>query len=116
MRTTNATARPRGTSVLLGCLVLLTGARVAAQVPEGVPAPSNINQAAYPRILPDNRVAFQVQAPNAGLVQVNLGRLYDMQKGEGGLWSVTTAPQDPGFHYYSLVIDGVSVADPASAS
>jgi enterochelin esterase family protein len=27
---------------------------------------------------------------------------------------VTTEPQDPGFHYYSLVIDGVSVSDPAS--
>ena len=39
-----------------------------------------------------------------------------MQKDESGVWTVTTAPQDPGFHYYSLVIDGVSVADPASES
>ena len=57
----------------------------------------------YPRILPDNRVVFQVRAPKAGRVQVNLGRLYDMQKDEAGVWTVTTAPQDPGFHYYSLV-------------
>jgi hypothetical protein len=26
---------------------------------------------------------------------------------------VTTDPQQPGFHYYSLTIDGVTVADPA---
>jgi len=40
--------------------------------------------------------------------------LYDMERDDSGIWSVTTAPQDPGFHYYSLVIDGVRVADPAS--
>ena len=49
-------------------------------------------------------------------MQINLGRLYDMQKDESGTWTVTTAPLDPGFHYDSLVIDGVSVADPASES
>jgi enterochelin esterase-like enzyme len=49
-------------------------------------------------------------------VQINLGRVYDMKKDDSGAWTVTTAPQDPGFHYYSLVIDGVSVADPASES
>jgi enterochelin esterase-like enzyme len=49
-------------------------------------------------------------------VQINLGRNYDMQKDDSGVWTVTTASQDPGFHYYSLVIDGVSVADPASES
>jgi enterochelin esterase-like enzyme len=37
-----------------------------------------------------------------------------MVKDDAGVWTVTTDPQDPGFHYYSLVIDGVSVLDPAS--
>lgn len=81
---------------------------------EGVRAPSNVGQSGYPRILFDNRVVFQIRAPNANQVQVNLGRMYDLQKDEAGLWTGTTAPQDPGFHYYSLVIDGVSVIDPAS--
>jgi enterochelin esterase-like enzyme len=92
------------------------GAQSTAQPAEGTPAPSNVGQGGYPRILPDNRVVFQVRAPNAGRVQINLGRLYDLQKDDSGVWTATTAPQDPGFHYYSLVIDGVSVADPASES
>jgi enterochelin esterase family protein len=84
------------------------------QAAEGISAPSNINQNGYPRILPDNRVVFQMAAPQAKQVQVNLGRNYDMTKNAAGMWTVTTDAQVPGFHYYSLVIDGVSVADPAS--
>ncbi len=101
---------------LLVCMQTLTERQAPAQSAEGVPAPSNINQSGYPRILPDNRVVFQVRAPRADQVQINLGRMYDMQKDDSGAWTVTTAPQDPGFHYYSLVIDGVSVSDPASES
>jgi enterochelin esterase family protein len=37
-----------------------------------------------------------------------------MVKGEDGFWTVTTDPQVPGFHYYALFIDSVSVSDPAS--
>jgi enterochelin esterase family protein len=37
-----------------------------------------------------------------------------MTRGEGGVWITTTKPQVPGFHYYFLIVDGVSVADPAS--
>jgi enterochelin esterase family protein len=37
-----------------------------------------------------------------------------MTKGADGIWSVTTPPAVPGFHYYWLVLDGVSVNDPAS--
>jgi enterochelin esterase family protein len=39
-----------------------------------------------------------------------------MQKDEKGIWTTTTDPQDPGFHYYSLVIDSFKFADPASES
>jgi enterochelin esterase family protein len=50
-------------------------------------------------------------------MQIDLGgRLYELKKEADGVWAATTEPQDPGFHYYSLVIDGVRVADPASAS
>ncbi len=38
----------------------------------------------------------------------------DMTKGEDGVWSVTTSPLVPGFHYYSLIVDGVAVNDPGS--
>jgi enterochelin esterase-like enzyme len=84
--------------------------------PESVPAPSNVRGAEYPRILPDLRVAFQVKAPNAQKVEFNLGwgqRLAATRDADGS-WSATSEPQMPGFHYYWLVIDGVSVNDPGS--
>jgi enterochelin esterase-like enzyme len=37
-----------------------------------------------------------------------------MVKDSEGIWEVTTDSLSEGFHYYSLIIDGVSVADPAS--
>jgi enterochelin esterase family protein len=58
---------------------------------------------------------FRVNAPQAHQLQIDLGGTkYDMTKQEGGVWTATTKPQVPGFHYYSLIVDGVSVADPAS--
>jgi len=78
---------------------------------------TNVNWAQGPKLLSDNRVEFTVKAPEAQKVQVDLcGTKYDMQKSDEGRWTVTTKPQVPGFHYYSLIIDGVSVADPASQS
>ena len=86
-----------------------------ANLPEGSkPAPTNISANQCPCILADLRVVFRVTAPEAGKVQIDLGKVYDMQKDEKGVWSVTTDQQVPGFHYYSLVINGVRVSDPAS--
>ena len=84
--------------------------------PDGSYSPvTNINRTSYPRVLSDNSVLFRVNAPQAQGVQIDLGGTkYDMQKSESGAWTLTTKPQIPGFHYYSLIIDGVSVADPAS--
>jgi len=39
-----------------------------------------------------------------------------MTKDAEGVWSVTTPPAVPGFHYYWFVLDGVPVSDPASES
>ena len=90
--------------------------REVVSFPEGSYSPvTNINRNGYPRVLKDNSVMFRVNAPQAQLVQIDLGgKKYDMTKGEGGVWTVTTSPQVSGYHYYSLVVDGVSVADPAS--
>ena len=84
--------------------------------PEGSYSPvTNVNRNSYPRVLSDNSVMFRVNAPQAQNVQIDLcGMKYDMQKSDDGVWMVTSKPQVPGFHYYSLVIDGVSVSDPAS--
>ncbi len=80
----------------------------------GTPAGTNIRNGQYPQILPDNRVVFKVKAPNAQKVQIDLGKKYDMVKDTSGVWHVTTDSISRGFHYYSLVIDGVSLVDPAS--
>jgi enterochelin esterase-like enzyme len=80
----------------------------------GTAAASNIRSAKYPQILPDSRVMFRIKAPDAQKVQIDLGKKYDMQKDTGGYWIVTTDSISEGFHYYSLLIDGVAVADPAS--
>jgi enterochelin esterase-like enzyme len=100
---------------LLFPMLLFIISNVNAQIPEGSkPAPTNIRANDCPCITSDLKVIFKVNAPNAGKVQIDLGKMYDMQKDEMGNWTVTTETQVPGFHYYSLVIDGVKVSDPSS--
>ena len=80
--------------------------------PDCRPNPLNIPEAKYPCIFPDNRVMYRVIAPNAQSVRV--GNL-NLTKGPDNIWSGTTAqPAVEGFHYYSLNIDGASVADPST--
>ena len=78
------------------------------------PATSNVRGAMYPQVSDEGHAIFRLRAPEAQKVQVDLGRKYDMVKNKDGIWEVTTDPQSEGFHYYSLVIDGVSVCDPGS--
>jgi enterochelin esterase-like enzyme len=80
----------------------------------GAPASTNVRGADYPQILADHRVIFKTKAPDAQKVQIDLGKKYDMVKDANGFWNVTTDSIGEGFHYYSLIIDGVSIADPAS--
>jgi enterochelin esterase-like enzyme len=80
----------------------------------GAPASTNVRGADYPQILADHRVIFKTKAPDAQKVQIDLGKKYDMVKDADGYWNVTTDSIGEGFHYYSLIIDGVAVADPAS--
>ncbi|MCJ8208611.1 alpha/beta hydrolase-fold protein [Mucilaginibacter sp. RS28] len=80
----------------------------------GIPATTNIRSSRYPQILPDHRVAFRIKAPNAQKMQIDLGKKYDMTRDAEGFWTVTTDSIGEGFHYYSLIIDGLPVADPSS--
>ncbi len=82
----------------------------------GLPASTNIRNSKYPQILPDKRVIFKTKAPDAKQLQIDLGKKYDMVKDNEGFWTVTTDSITEGIHYYSLIIDGVAVADPASES
>ena len=80
----------------------------------GRPAETNVLSARYPQILPDGHAVFKIKAPEAQKVQLDLGKKYDMVKNNEGIWEATTDSLSEGIHYYSLIIDGVSVADPAS--
>ena len=78
------------------------------------PSTLNIPGAQYPCVYPDHRATFRLAAPDAQKVQVRVGKDFDMVKGEDGAWTVTTTPLVVGFHYYTLIVDGVAVADPAT--
>lgn len=100
-------------------LSLVFHAAGAAAGPDGAPAPSNVNNADYPRIHPDLRVTFRLKAPNAKEVKLEGGsglvkNPLEMTSGADGFWMVTTPPAVPGFHYYWFTVDGLRVNDPAS--
>ena len=100
-------------AMMLSAVVCLQA--TAQRTTTGYSPVTNINRNGYPRVLEDLSVMFRVNAPQAHQLQIDLGGTkYDMTKQEGGVWTATTKPQVPGFHYYSLIVDGVSVADPAS--
>ncbi|MBP9019843.1 MAG: alpha/beta hydrolase-fold protein [Candidatus Neomarinimicrobiota bacterium] len=80
------------------------------------PASTNIPGAEFPRVDGQLRAIFRVAAPDAQKVQLDLLSVYDMVKGEDGVWTVTTKPLPPGFHYYYLMIDGFRFSDPSSES
>ncbi|NLU38846.1 MAG: esterase [Bacteroidales bacterium] len=79
--------------------------------------PSEVNQQGklFPQVNSEGRVRAQISAPEAKKVQLDIGGVkYDMVKDDKGLWTGESAPQDEGFHYYQLNIDGASVPDPGT--
>ena len=99
---------------LLLLFLLTTGlsAQVGHTAPDGtVPNEHNIVGAEYPRVGEDGRTYFRVYAPDAQKVEVSFRG--EMKKEEDGFWTLTSeGPEVVGFHYYQIIIDGVSVADP----
>jgi len=80
-------------------------------------AGSNVLGQQYPKIDSERHAEFRLRAPDAVRVQLDIGgHRYDMTKNDQGVWSVVTPPLVVGFHYYAIIVDGVSVADPASES
>lgn len=94
-------------------MLLTVGLSVAQDSGGFQPAATNVWGAAYPRVDSSSRVQFRVKAPDAAKVQVNFwsAAKLDMTKQPDGFWTVTTPPLVPGFHYYTLLIDGAEVAD-----
>ena len=71
----------------------------------------------YPMVNSQGAVRTQLRAPQASSVQLDIGGVrYEMVKDENGVWTGTSRPQDVGFHYYQLNVDGVSLPDPGTIS
>ena len=79
------------------------------------PASTNQDNKQYPMVNSQRMVRAQIKAPDATFVGLDIaGKIYIMTKDENGVWTGTSEPQDEGFHYYQLNIDGASVPDPGS--
>ena len=79
--------------------------------------PSALNQPGkeFPQVNSEGRVRVQISAPEALKVQLDISAVkYDLVKDENGVWRGESAPQDEGFHYYQLWVDGAAVPDPGS--
>lgn len=103
-------------SVLTIAAFGLVSVNLNAQVKEDFkPCTSNQNGKQYPMVNSDRVVRAQISAPDANSVKLDIGGVkYDLVKDANGVWTGESAPQDEGFHYYQLNIDGASVPDPNS--
>jgi enterochelin esterase-like enzyme len=95
-------------------MLLFTSLGWAQEPGDFRPSTTNVWGAEYPRVDNAGRVEIRVKAPEATKVKLNFwsGPKLDMVKQSDGFWTITTPPLVPGFHYYSLSIDGAEVADP----
>ena len=75
----------------------------------------------WPQVNSQGYVRFRIDAPDAKSVIVSLGLGGRggtvLRKDKDGVWTGTTEePEDPGFHYYHLTIDGCTVNDPGTGN
>jgi len=101
---------------IISCMYSQSAASQESKITEDF-KPSSVNQPEkkFPQVNSQGRVRASIAAPNANKVQLDLGGVkYDMVKDANGTWTGDSNPQDEGFHYYQLNIDGASVPDPGT--
>jgi len=77
--------------------------------------PTTQQEKKFPQVNSQGRIRVSLSAPQALKVQLDIsGVKYDLKKDTSGVWKGESAPQDEGFHYYQLNIDGASAPDPGS--
>jgi enterochelin esterase-like enzyme len=103
-------------ALILMLLPCLSGVSFAQETSGFRPASTNVWDAPYPRVDAAGRVEVRLRAPDATAVRLNFwsGPKVDMVKASDGAWSVVTEPLVPGLHYYTLIVNGVEMADPGS--
>ena len=104
---------------LMTLALIVSGQHCSAQNNEPAddwkPATSNQRGKSYPQVNSEGRVRARVAASLATNVLLDIGAVkYPLTKGDDGFWIGESRPQDEGFHYYQLVIDGAEVPDPGS--
>jgi enterochelin esterase-like enzyme len=79
------------------------------------PASTNQPGREFPQVNSEGCVRARISAPQAHKVQLDISAVkYDLAKDSSGVWTGESGPQDEGFHYYQLWIDGAAVPDPGS--
>lgn len=94
---------------------LICMAQTIAVVEDFKTTPTTQQEKKFPQVNSEGRVRVSISAPQALKVQLDIGAVkYDLVKDDKGVWTGESAPQDEGFHYYQLNVDGASVPDPGS--
>jgi enterochelin esterase family protein len=106
---------------LIALLLIISGSLCLAQTDESTvkedfkPASTNQPGREYPQVNSEGRVRASISAPDAQRVQLDISAVkYDLIKDSSGVWTGDSEPQDEGFHYYQLWVDGAAVPDPGS--
>jgi len=101
--------------IILLSLIFFKGLQANAQnMPQ-----QRIPRIVSPEIATDNSVTFSIYAPDASSVILNgswmeMGDNKELKKDERGVWSVTVGPLEPSMYNYNLILNGVSIIDPAN--
>ncbi|MEO8615245.1 MAG: esterase, partial [Luteolibacter sp.] len=105
----------------LAALILMAGncvafAQTGPTTDDWKPSPSNTPGREFPQVNLEGRVRARISAAQAQSVQLNIsGVKFPMTKDANGVWTGDSTPQDPGNHYYGLVVDGAEVPDPGGS-
>lgn len=100
----------------VGMFLLAAGLCCAQEPGDYQPSTTNVLDAQFPRVDGARHAQFRIKAPDAAKVQINFwgNPKLDMTKEADGYWTLTTAPLVPGFHYYTVLVDGMEVSDPST--
>jgi enterochelin esterase-like enzyme len=104
-------------ATLMTCGICLgqTDQNKSVAVEDFKPASTNQPGREHPQVNSEGRVRASISAPEAQRVQLDISAVkYDLIKDSSGVWTGDSEPQDEGFHYYQLWIDGAAVPDPGS--
>jgi enterochelin esterase family protein len=95
--------------LFVSCVALM-----AQEYPAGTfPNEHNLDGVQWPRVDAKGNTYFRIYAPFAKLVQISFRG--PMTREPDGHWTyVSPQPEAVGFHYYQIIIDSISVADPGT--